>query len=273
MTDAQQQQVNGEATERPHTDLQKRLGTTLSRDDTVGSDELRGLIKECDDSMVEIEIAIHAYETAALRIECQDPLASKQAAEALGLEQRRFELVKLRLCERLAHAIRRERREAWEADFLRVEEKVEAAAQRFSKYPALVAELISIFQEAKAVDAEVDRINGSAMGSERLLYVELAARGGLDRHDRENPSLAETVTLFDWKNSSKQIWPPPRQSMGVLMAQSMVPAYHPGDRWYKAQADRRAEQESENGADGGIPRRATTAEGRTGSTRRRARRR
>jgi hypothetical protein len=107
--------------------------------------------------------------------------------------------------------------------------------------------MIDIFLEARETDAEVDRCNAAApAGAPHLSYVELTARN-LERFTRDTPSLAETVTLFDWKNSGKQIWPPTSVPLGVLMAASMAPAHDPRytDRWFEAQGDRRAEQEAE----------------------------
>jgi hypothetical protein len=223
------------------------LGVVLSRDEHVSVDELKQLVEETETAAAELTVAAQAYKTASLDLDCADPVAADHKQKELMSERQRLEMVKPRLQERLAAAVRRERRETWEADFRRVEAKLEKAAENFAtRVPAIIDELISIFQQAKAVDQEVDRVNGSAVGSERLQYCELAARN-LDRHTRDMPSLAEVTTLFDFKQSSKQIWPPPRQSIGLLLTESMPPVRDPRYTadWASAYDERRAEQEAE----------------------------
>jgi hypothetical protein len=60
------------------------------------------------------------------------------------------------------------------------------------------------------------------------------------------PSILDKVQLPDWDDSERLLYPPRPVSLGVLVAESMAPAYHPGDRWHELQGARRAEQEAAN---------------------------
>jgi hypothetical protein len=51
---------------------------------------------------------------------------------------------------------------------------------------------------------------------EHLVSAELHARG-LDRFTRDTPSLLTSVCLLDW-DSGRQLWPPPKPSMGAAFA-------------------------------------------------------
>jgi hypothetical protein len=255
-TDTDTAAVNGEQvqeTEVQETEqlpLQRRLGIVLSRNDTnVSSDELRQLIAETETAAAEADVAAQQFKAASLDLDCEDPVAADQAQKAKMVERQRLLLTLPRLEDKLRSAVGQENHDRWRADRDRVAAKRDAAVRNFRAYPEIIAELIEIFQEAKAVDAEVDRVNqsASAMGCEHLQHVEVLARKIPDgRHTREQPEISETCVLPDWNHSNKQAWPPPRQSLGLLIAAASPPAYHPGDRWFEQQNERRAAQDADD---------------------------
>jgi hypothetical protein len=245
MTDVDQEQMNGG--ERPRLSLQRRLGIVLSRDDHVSRDEIRALVQEVDDEAARLDVAAKEFKAASLDLECTDPVAADKRQKECMIERQRYEAIKPRLEEKLAAAVRRENHDRWLSDKNRVIAKRDACVKKYRDIPEIVAELIDLFLEAKTVDTEIDRVNaGGPSNAPRLAGVELTARR-LSAFTRENPSLAEVTTLFDWRESSKQIWPPPQKSFGLIMAESMTPPSPDprySDRWFESQGDRRAEQEA-----------------------------
>jgi hypothetical protein len=243
MTDVDQEQMNGG--ERPRLSLQRRLGIVLSRDDHVSSDEVRALVQEVDDEAVRLTLEAQQQKAASLDLECPDPLAADKRQKECMIERQRYEMCKPRLQEKLAAAVRRENHDRWLSDRNRVIAKRDAAVKKYREIPDIIDELLERFKLAAEIDAEVDRVNaGGPSNSPRLAGVELTARR-LSAFSRENPSLAEVTTIFDWRESSKQIWPKPQKSFGLIMAESMTPPSPDprySDRWYEQQGDRRAEQ-------------------------------
>lgn len=161
------------------------------------------------------------------------------------LTRQRLLIAKSRTEEKLAAAVRRENRDRWTADRNRVAARRDAAAKHFREIPDIFDDLVDIFKLAAEADAEVARVNTSnPTGSEPLSTVECYARG-IPAFSRSQPSIISTTQLPQWSDSQRMVWPPPRVPMGVLVAEFMVPAYHPGDRWHELQGARRAEQEAE----------------------------
>jgi hypothetical protein len=125
----------------------------------------------------------------------------------------------------------------WNEEYTRVEAKPDASARKFAEYQKLMAQLVEMFRDAEAVDAEVSRVKGSAPDGEhrRLLGVELTARN-LESFSRDNPSITKTAQLPDWQHSGRMVWPPPQPSFAALYAQSMVPQDDPrrySGRWHE----------------------------------------
>jgi hypothetical protein len=236
--------------ERPRLSLPKRLGVVLSRDEHVSVDELKELLNEVNETADQKYTAAQEYKAASLDVDCEDPVAADHAKKALMLGRQRLLLCIPRLEDKIRFAIRRDRRLSFEAVYRRTKAKVQEAAEKYAAYPDIIDELVDLFKMAKAVDAEVDEVNknASAMGCEHLKHCEVLARNLPDgRHTREQPEISETIVLPDWTNSNKQVWPPPRQSLGLLIAAASPPAANIAhtDRWYEAQGDRRAEQKAE----------------------------
>jgi hypothetical protein len=76
-----------------------------------------------------------------------------------------------------------------------------------------------------------------------LAAAELVARK-LAAFSRDEPSITKELRLPNWEQSEKMAWPPPQVPLGVLVAQSMVPAAHPGRDWWRAkEGEARAQRE------------------------------
>jgi hypothetical protein len=241
-------QVQEQESERPRLSLQKRLGVVLSRDEHVSADELKELLDEVNETADQKYAAAQEYKSASLDVNCEDVVGADNAQKALMLERQRLLMCIPRLEDKIRAAIRRDRRQSFEAVYRRTKAKLQEAAEKYAAYPDIIGELVDLFKLAKSVDAEVDAVNqnASAMGCEHLKHVEVLARNLPEgRFTREQPEISDTIVLPEWKNSNKQAWPPPRQSLGLLIAAASPPSYHPGDRWYEQQGDRRAEQEAE----------------------------
>jgi hypothetical protein len=223
----------------------------LSRDEHVSVDELKELLNEVNETADQKYTAAQEYKAASLDVDCEDPVAADHAQKALMLERQRLLLCIPRLEDKIRFAIRRDRRLSFEAVYRRTKAKVQEAAEKYAAYPDIIDELVDLFKMAKAVDAEVDEVNknASAMGCEHLKHCEVLARNLPDgRHTREQPCISDTIVLPDWKQSNKQVWPPPRQSLGLLIAAASPPAANIAhtDRWYESQSEKRAEIEAQN---------------------------
>jgi hypothetical protein len=108
------------------------------------------------------------------------------------------------------------------------------AAELAATYPKVVAQLVDLFTRLKANDAELAGLHqarpvGTGL---HLTAAELVARN-LDGFTRAEPPIAEGSQLPDWANAAKMAWPPPPTPLGVLVAQGMAPAAHPGGDWWR----------------------------------------
>jgi hypothetical protein len=228
--------------------LEERIATALSSD--TASDVVAILIAE-------VETAIVAADKAAEmeRVKALDPLASPDAAKArASMEDAAFVRDRLRtilprLQQRLNELRAAEHVARWEPDFRQVEAKRDELAQEYAAtYPRLAAQFVDLFSRAEAVDREVSRINGSAPSGEhrRLRQVELVARG-LKGFTRGEPSITNELSLPDWDQPTKLVWPPPQVPLAVQVAASMIQRPHPGANWASEREERtaalRAEQE------------------------------
>jgi hypothetical protein len=91
----------------------------------------------------------------------------------------------------------------------------DAAAERFKRVPALIAELTDIFTTTHASNAEVGNSNGtSPSGAEHLFRAELMARN-LPAFSASQKSLLETCILFD--ADGRQVWRRGRRSIQVCL--------------------------------------------------------
>src|SRR5450759_867893 len=228
--------------------LEQRIATALSAD--TASDVVAILIAE-------VETAIIAADKAAAmeREKALDPLASPDAAKArAAMEDSAFTRDRLRnvlprLQARLTELQAADYAARWQADIDQVEGRCNQLAQEYAAtYPRLAAQFVDLFSRAEAVDREVSRINGSAPSGEhrRLRQVELVARG-LKGFTRGEPSITNELSLPDWDQPTKLVWPPPQVPLAVQVAASMIQRPHPGANWASEREERtaalRAEQE------------------------------
>jgi hypothetical protein len=104
MTDVQDVQEQ----EQPRLSLQRRLGIVLSRDDHVGSDEIRTLIQEVTNTAAEASVAAQQFKAASLSVDCEDVVAADSAQKAAMLERQRLLATLPRLEDKLRTSVRRE---------------------------------------------------------------------------------------------------------------------------------------------------------------------
>jgi hypothetical protein len=229
--------------------LEQRISVALS-DENASSAALTKLIDE-------VEAAAAAADATAtnLRSDSLDLVLTPDIGDVhhriVNAEMTRDRLNNImpKLRDKLSAALYAERCERWYADCERVQARLEEAVSAFREYPKHAQAIADMFALAAKVDKEAHRINASAPGgmNRRLTPVELKARG-LDRFDRNHPSLTASVELGCWEDSSRKIWPPRHSnSLAVAVAASMTVPYHPGGAWADpdVQAQRRAEIEKE----------------------------
>jgi hypothetical protein len=206
--------------------LEQEIVAALEAD--VNSSDLSALIERTEVAISKADQAAETARTKALDPALSpDPKTARAAMEDAVFIRDRLHGLKPRLQQRLQQVEAAEAHARWLAVYERVSTMVEESARRFAKYPELIDELISLFQDAEAVDKEVARVNGSAPPGEhrRLRQVELVARG-LDNFSRADPPITKAVQLADWMHSDRLVWPPPQPSL-ALFAMSMVPAHNP----------------------------------------------
>ncbi|OJU24194.1 MAG: hypothetical protein BGN91_00930 [Nitrobacter sp. 62-13] len=229
--------------------LEQRISVALS-DENASSAALTKLIDE-----VEAAAAAADVTATALRSESLDLVLTPDVGDApqrivhAEMTRDRLNNIMPKLRDKLSDALYAEQCERWYADCERVQARLEEAVSAFREYHEHAQAIADMFALAANVDKEVDRINASAPDGVhmRLKPVELQARG-LDRFDRNHPSLAATAELGCWDDSSRKVWPLRHSnSLAVAVAASMSVLYHPGGAWAEpeVQARRRAEIEKQ----------------------------
>jgi hypothetical protein len=106
----------------------------------------------------------------------------------------------------------------------------------------LVHELIEIILKAQSADAEVSRVNGSALPGEhrRLQNVELKARG-LENFSISNPSVIDMVRLPDWERTERMLWPQHRPiDPAMVVPMQIGDPRLTTDRWHEVGEEQRA---------------------------------
>jgi hypothetical protein len=173
---------------------------------------------------------------------------ARQAMEDSAFLVGRLQTLRPRLERKLAAVLAAERHARWLSDYQQVKAKRDQAVEAFQHYPELVVQLLTILHTARSVDAECDRINGSAPSGEprRLLGVELTARG-LKEFSTAWPSIAASVTPPDIQNPGRTLWPPPKQIDPALLAPVVPYDPHFSPHWgeVKEQEERAAREQAE----------------------------
>jgi hypothetical protein len=220
--------------------LEQQIAQALTNPD-VASADLDELISKTEEAVADAAATAQAEREKAL-----DPIASPDAAKAeqsvwaAELRRDRLRSSLVRLWERLNEIERVASTARWKADYDAVKAKRDILAKEFAElYPTLTAQLCDLFERAKLVDRECVRIDGEAPAAEhrRLRGIELTARG-LECFNRSSPSLTGAVTLPDWTDSARMVWPPPKIPLSVQVAASIAPQHDPqysGD-WAAARA-------------------------------------
>jgi hypothetical protein len=108
-------------------------------------------------------------------------------------------------------------------------------------YPDFVTKILDLFARIAANDKKLSNLHQARPAgiSRHLRSAELVARG-LESFGRDNPSLTQELKLPDWEQPTKLAWPPPQVPLGVLVAQSMASAPHPGGNWWQHNQERAA---------------------------------
>jgi hypothetical protein len=136
---------------------------------------------------------------------------------------------------------------AWLAEHDALKQERDALAEELRKvYPDAVSKIMDLFGRITANNEALSALHRARPTGikQHLLSAELHARG-LDHCSRDNPSLLESTRLIDWV-SGREIWPPPRTPLAVLVAASVPRSQYrnPGD-WWKDNERRAAEQQAE----------------------------
>ncbi len=229
--------------------LEKRIATALGGNGKAAAADLEVLIQDVQASMATAEAeATQAREAALDLLTAPDAAEANQAAQLAALKRDRLAAALPRLQDRLRAALAQDYADKWSADYQRVEAQRDAAAERFRRYPELVAELVDILHEAEAVDREVARVDIAAPEGEhrRLLGVELTSRG-LKDFSRSQPSIAKNISLPEWEASDRMAWPPPRPSIAAAYAASITPPFDPrySADWWKVSEQAAAARQRE----------------------------
>jgi hypothetical protein len=224
--------------------LEQRIAAALRADASLSAADLDALIGEVEVAAAAAATTATEERERALDIST-DPAAAHERVLVAELSRDRLKAALPRLQRQLGEAQNREYAQRWEADYRQTEALRDKAVQRFARYPALVHELIEIILEAQAVDAEVSRVNGSALPGEhrRLQGVELKARG-LENFSISNPSVVDMVRLPDWEHSECMLWPPhrPIDPAMVVPMQLGDPRLTTDEWWEVGEEQRTAEQ-------------------------------
>jgi len=213
----------------------------------IGSTDLTELIGEVAEAADAAEKSAAAEKEKALDlIVSPDIDKAHETLVAAELTRDRLKAILPKLRHRLTEALAIERHARWLTDYQRAEKLRDQAAQKFARqFPELLDNLIALLREANEVDRECGRVNSSAPNGEhrRLNLVELAARG-LSKFTRSQPSIAATIQLPEWQQSSTFAWPPPEPSFAAAYAAAMKPSFDPrySADWWKVLEQDNAER-------------------------------
>ena len=109
---------------------------------------------------------------------------------------------------KLQAAYAQEQEADWKKEYNHIETIRDKMAQKWTRVPKLIEELIEIFRENAALNKQISNVNGAAPpGKRRLLDAELLWRG-LDAFSRSQPPISKGTTLPVCEQSELSAWPP-----------------------------------------------------------------
>jgi hypothetical protein len=220
--------------------LEQRIAAALLDANAV-SGELTILMKETEAAIIAADQTAAAERERALDPALTpDPREAHQAMEEAVLAAGRLRTLLPRLERRCQQVATAECLGRWKAEFTELKiERDDLTEELAEVYPAVVSELIDLFSRISVHEAEVSRLHQSRPSgvSLHLAGPEQEARG-LESFSRDTPSLIKTIQLFDF--SGKQVWPPKRTPLGVLVVQGMQPVHDPRYTavWAQARGER-----------------------------------
>jgi hypothetical protein len=225
--------------------LERRVIAALSSDAPSG--DLQALILQTNTAISEAEnAAAAARESAFDPARSADLQAAQREMENTALRLGRLQTLVPRLQAKYQHQLVAVAHARWLTDYESVKLRRDQLATRLAeRYPRAVDELVSLFAEIADCDRACEMINGIASSlptpeRRRLAGCELTARG-LDHFTTDAPPIINNVSLPDFDDSSRRLWPTPRPS---LAAQYFgAPARRAGNeqRWAETEAEQQTE--------------------------------
>jgi hypothetical protein len=199
--------------------LEQRILDALQPGVAITSAEVAALIEEAEAGIAKAEKEATVGQTLSL-----EPKVARQAIEDATFAANRLRMLLSKLQARGREVGKEERAKAWlaERDALKPERDA-LAAELHEVYSNAVDQIVDVLGRVATFDKRLTELNiALPPGVNGLLSPELHARG-LDRFTRDTPSLLTSVCLFAWEGG-RQIWPPPKPSMGAAFAAIAMPA-------------------------------------------------
>jgi hypothetical protein len=192
-------------------DLEKRITAALSADP---SSELEALIVETENAIIEAtEAATLTREWALDPTVSPDATAARAAMDGAWFRVERLETVLPRLQRHFEKNQKREELRHWKRRYDELEPLRDALAQEILEvYPAYVASLADLMLRASAFERAASDLHRDRPAGVKLHLdsPELIARG-IQRFDREHPSLSDNLKLPEFESGSRLVFPPPRE--------------------------------------------------------------
>jgi hypothetical protein len=164
-----------------------------------------------------------------------------------------FKTVLPKLRDKLTAALESERHARWPSTYRNAKTERDALAREFADtYPAMVSQLVDLFDRMQQCDQKCAEVNSTASALQnehrRLSKVELNARN-LDGFSRDRPEIAKAVVLPDFVESARMRWPEQTSTSfaAAYAAGTMTVPYHPGAAWSdpEVQAQRKSEADKQ----------------------------
>ena len=210
--------------------LEQRAAAALN-DATIKASALAELVDEVENGVSSAEaIALRMQELAEDPTLSLDAVKSAEAATMATLVVKRLRHILPRLQERHQATAAHERRIRWNQAADVVQGERDAMAAEFAEqYPALVSQLVDLFERLRVTDASIDGINSAAPNAESR---RLESFG-------HQPILTSTKLL---SLTGELLWPPPPPPINVNTIAPRLPA---GGDWHATIAERDAQRHRE----------------------------